>query len=270
MSEENNIEATINAATGLLKEVPIYQDALQPAAKELGVALLTVAKTVNVALAPISVLIWGYDQIREFAATRLAQKLKDVPQENIVTPDATVAGPALEALKYTGHKEDLAEMYASLLATAMNADTKDSAHPSFVEIIKQLSPDEAKLIAYVKKHAAVQPMINVRSTIGINAAGYYALMYYTHAVGHAACEQPGKQASYWVNLQRLGLLELKENYILSPKDDGVDRYDEIVQDEYILNLEKQIAADGRFVDIRKGAVMMTPFGLQFCDACISA
>lgn len=270
MSEENNIEATINAATGLLKEVPIYQDSLQPAAKELGVALLTVAKTVNVALAPVSALIWGYDQIKEFAATRLAQKLKDVPEEKIVTPDATVAGPALEALKYTGHKEDLAEMYASLLATAMNADTRDSAHPSFVEIIKQLSPDEAKLIAYVKKHSAVQPMISVRSTIGKNAAGYYALMYYTHAVGHASCEQPGRQASYWVNLQRLGLLELREDYILSPKNDGIDRYDEILQDEYVRSLEQKIVEDGKFVDIRKGSVMMTPFGLQFCDACISA
>lgn len=62
MSEENNIEGAINAATGLLKEVPIYQDALQPAAKEVGVALLTMAKTVNVALAPISALVWGYDK----------------------------------------------------------------------------------------------------------------------------------------------------------------------------------------------------------------
>lgn len=136
MSEENNIEGTINAATGLLKEVPIYQDALQPAAKELGVAFLTVAKTVNVALAPISALIWGYDKIKEFSVTRLAQKLQEVPEEKIATPDATIAGPALEALKYTGHKEELAEMYASLLATAMNLDSQSSAHPSFVEIIK--------------------------------------------------------------------------------------------------------------------------------------
>jgi len=268
MSDENNIEGTINAATGLLKEVPIYQDALQPAAKELGIALLTVAKTVNVALAPISTLVWGYDKIKEFAAKRLAQKLQEVPKEKIVTPDATIAGPALEALKYTGHKEELAEMYATLLATAMNIDTQSSAHPSFVEIIKQLSPDEAKLIAYMNKHRQSPPMVNIRAAVGINAVGYYVLMHYTHVVGDAGCEQPGRQASYWVNLQRLGLVELKEDYILSPQADGVDLYEKIFNDAYIRSLEKEIVAVGRVMDIRKGAITMTPFGFQFCDACI--
>ena len=268
MPEENNIEATINAATGLLKEVPIYQDALQPAAKELGMALLTVAKTVNVALAPVSALVWGYDKIKEFAATRLTEKLKEVPEENIVTPDATIAGPALEALKYTGHKEELAEMYASLLATAMNVDTRDNAHPSFVEIIKQLSPDEAKLIAFMNQHRPSSPMVNIRANLAVNGAGRYALMHYTHVVGEACCEQPGRQASYWVNLQRLGLIELKEGYTLSNTIDGVDPYERIINDEVIRSLEKEIVAGGRVMDVIKGTATLTPIGLQFCSACI--
>ena len=175
MSEENNIEGAINAATGLLKEVPIYQDALQPAAKELGVALLTVTKTINVALAPISALVWGYEQIKEFLATRLAQKLKEVPEEKIVTPDATVAGPTLEALKYAGHKTELAEMYASLLATAMNVDTKNNAHPSFVEIIKQLRGDEAIILKNVLRVHQL-PIFQIQVSIDANQArGYHVV-----------------------------------------------------------------------------------------------
>lgn len=268
MSEENNIEGAINAATGLLKEVPIYQDALQPAAKELGVALHTVARTVNLALAPVSVLVWGYDQIKEFTATRLAQKLKDVAAEKIVTPDAMVAGPALEALKYTGHKEELADMYASLLATAMDCDTLLNAHPAFVEIIKQLSPDEAKIIAYMSKNGGSQPKIDIRATVAVNSGtGRWALMHYSHAVGYANCGHPGMQASYWVNLQRLGLLDLRGDYVLNPKD-GVDQYERIIGDAVVQKLEEEIVAEGRFADIRKGAVVMTPFGFQFCDACL--
>ena len=34
--KENNVEATINAVTGLAKAVPIYDDVVQPAAKEVG------------------------------------------------------------------------------------------------------------------------------------------------------------------------------------------------------------------------------------------
>ncbi|WP_368192497.1 hypothetical protein [Aeromonas sp. s8] len=61
---EGSVEGTINAVTGLAKAVPIYQDAIQPAAKEIGKALGTVAKTVNVALSPVSALVWGYEQIK--------------------------------------------------------------------------------------------------------------------------------------------------------------------------------------------------------------
>ena len=51
--------------------VPVYQDVLQPAAQELGKALQTVAKTVHVALAPVSALVWGYDQIKDFVSTKV-------------------------------------------------------------------------------------------------------------------------------------------------------------------------------------------------------
>ena len=33
---EGNIEGTIKAVTGLVKEVPVYEDAIQPVAKETG------------------------------------------------------------------------------------------------------------------------------------------------------------------------------------------------------------------------------------------
>lgn len=43
----------IDAVTGLVRAVPIYDDLARPAAKQLGKALETVAKTVNMALAPV-------------------------------------------------------------------------------------------------------------------------------------------------------------------------------------------------------------------------
>ena len=78
----------------------------------------------------------------------MAQKLKDVPEEKIVSPEPYVAVPALQAISYCMDSEELREMFANLLATAMNADTKDDAHPAFVEIIKQLSPLDAKILKH--------------------------------------------------------------------------------------------------------------------------
>lgn len=57
------VKDVIDATAGLVKAIPIYEDAVQPAAKQVGKALETVTKAVNVALAPVSLLIWGYDKI---------------------------------------------------------------------------------------------------------------------------------------------------------------------------------------------------------------
>jgi len=137
----------------LVKAVPIYDDLVQPTAKELGVALGTIAKTVNVALSPISGVIWNYETIKDFVSTKVSQKLEGVPPENIETPNPIVAGPALEALKYAGHEEMLRNMYANLIANALDKKTKISAHPSFVEVIKQISPAEATLLLLISQRS---------------------------------------------------------------------------------------------------------------------
>ena len=130
--QPSQVKDVIDAATGLLKAAPIYDDAIQPAAKEIGKSLETVAKAVNVALSPVSALVWGYDQIEEFVSTNVAEKLKKIPNERIITPDIMIAGPTLEALRYAGHKETLREMYANLLATSLDSEVATFAHPSFV------------------------------------------------------------------------------------------------------------------------------------------
>ena len=117
MSEDNKIRDVVDAVTGVAKAVPVYQDVVQPAAQELGKALKTVAQTVHVALAPVSALVWGYDQIKDFVATKVADRLKHVPPENIVTPKPNVAGPALDALRETLNKSRASRSKQSMKQT---------------------------------------------------------------------------------------------------------------------------------------------------------
>ena len=142
-NSEGKVEGTIKAVTGLVKEVPVYQDAVQPLAKETGKILQTVGRAVNAALMPAIGLVWGIEKIEEFVYTKVAKKLEDTPVDEICSPDLAVAGPALESLRYTGHKESLSELYANLLASAMDLKTAKTAHPGFVEIIRNMSSDEA-------------------------------------------------------------------------------------------------------------------------------
>src|SRR6266571_2645882 len=169
MSDESKIRDTAEAVKGIVEAVPIYQDAVQPAAKEIGTALQTVAKTIHIVLAPVSALVWGYEQIKEFVSTKVAEKLKDVPPENIATPKPNVAGPALESLRYTGHEETLRDMYANLLAASMDTRTATCAHPAFVEIIRQLTPDEARLLRLFALPRSF-PLLNVRREFKVETA----------------------------------------------------------------------------------------------------
>ncbi|WP_454833369.1 hypothetical protein [Pseudomonas veronii] len=68
-------------------------------------ALEMVAKTVNMALSPVGLMIWGYEQIQEFVSGKVAERLKNVPPEAIIQPELNIiASPALEALRYTEHR----------------------------------------------------------------------------------------------------------------------------------------------------------------------
>src|SRR5690349_4676457 len=105
MGEDNKVKETVEAVTGLVQAIPIYQDLAQPAVRQVGKALETVGKAINVALAPVGALVWGYEKCQDFISTKVADRLKDVPPEDIITPKPNVAGPAIEALRYTGHEE---------------------------------------------------------------------------------------------------------------------------------------------------------------------
>ena len=208
---DNKVKETIEAVTGLVKAVPIYEDAIQPVAKQLGKSLETVGKAINIALAPVGILVWGYDKCQEFIATKVADRLKDVPPEDIITPKPNVAGPAIEALRYTGHEESLSDMYANLLAAAMDKNTAAGAHPAFVEIIKQLTPDEAKLIAYLLQPVPL-PLISVRAEHSDFEKGGYDIANNISLFGEKAhLEQQYVVRTYLDNLCRLGLIALPED-----------------------------------------------------------
>ncbi|MGI2141937.1 DUF4393 domain-containing protein [Shewanella baltica] len=261
---EGNVEGTINAVTGLVKSVPIYQDALQPAARELGKALGTVAKTINVALAPVSALVWGYDQIKDFVDNKVAEKLQNVPEENIVTPPPHVAGPALESLRYTGSIDELKELYANLLASSMDSATTKDAHPSFVEIIKQLSSDEAKILTALIS-TEQEPAVTIRNNREDNSGGRDQFRNFTVLGEKVGVHDYGRIPNYLDNLCRLGLLEIPSSYKLI----GENIYTHLDEHPIVKSIADSIdMLDGRKSELVHKTIIVTGLGRQFINACV--
>jgi hypothetical protein len=260
---EDKVSSTIKAVSELVKAVPIYQDAVQPAAKEVGKSLHLVVRAVNAALTPVEGLVWGVERIRDFVRDRVAAKLNNIPPEDVQPPKPHIAVPVIEALRYTGEESDLADLYANLLATSMDKATAYRAHPGFVDMIKNMSSDEARIMRYLALNG-VQPLINIKRII--NHQGHFITTHrHISLLGlKAQCAHPPLTANYLDNLVRLGLIEIPQRFIIRE-----DLYKEIEDYPEIKSITESIAKiEGSRVEIEKQTIELTDLGKQFVRVCV--
>lgn len=144
----------VDKADGVLVEV--YKDAASPLIKPIGEILGFLPRTLKLALSGWEKWLINGEETIKLTAETVKEKIKAVPEEKLVEPEPYVAIPAMQQLSYCVNNEELRELYANLLVSSMNADKKWQVHPAFVDIIKQLTPDEAKLL----KHFLPTPMQN--------------------------------------------------------------------------------------------------------------
>lgn len=266
MPDDNsdNLGQAAQAVKAICEAVPVYQDGLQPAVREVGKGLETIGQVVNVALEPLRALVWGYDKIKEFIVQKVSEKLQDIPPEDIISPPLHVAGPTVEALRFVGHEDRLREMYANLLARSMDKNTSTAAHPSFVEIIKQLTTDEARIISYLSE-ATTFPIISIveEENKGI---GVREIKENLSIIGYTAkCNDPKLIQSYISNLVRLGIIEIRhdQHYIDSKL------YTEITDHEDIKTIiDSTLIRAGHKINIKKYLAKLTPLGIQFRQICV--
>lgn len=258
---DSNFKSTIDAATGLVKAIPVYQDAIQPSAQQIGKSLETVTKTVNIALAPIKALVWGYEQIEQFITKRVSEKLKNIPSENITTPEPQVAGPTVEALRYTGHDENLRELFANLLATAMDKGTLHKAHPGYVDIIKNITSDEASILkAFLDKQ--IFPVIHISVEAKENPKGKTLIFSkYSHLNKVTNITRQDLLPSYLDNLCRLGILESPQYLSLT----APDTYEPIEQDEVWTKAKETADSTNQNLSFERGIIRLTDYGKNFVE-----
>jgi hypothetical protein len=289
MGDENKIRDAADAIKGVVEAVPVYQDVVQPAAKEIGTALQTVAKTVHIALAPVSALVWGFEKIRDYLHDTLTEKLKNVPPERILTPSPTIAGPTVEALRFAAHEPSLREMYANLLATSMDAKTVEEAHPAFVEIIRQLTPDEARLLEHLLwgEYSFYIKLFSGHATFTVEGTDYVHDFRRLTGCGqperdapwhYSYIEHPNLIHSYIDNLTRLGMVEILQSkdpksngssfesvdlelLVLEDAKESVMSYFQLQEEELVFDLRNKIVSESEYL-------YLTSLGKQFCKACV--
>lgn len=259
-SEDSTKSELIKAGVEVVKTV--YDDALRPIASETGKALGTVGKAVNMALSPLRGLVWSWEQIERYVSETIEQKMSErgVPKERIQAPDPDIAVPALEALRYS----KLRENYANLLATSMDSAVSKQAHPAFVEILKQLTPDEARIIEFLPRVGLCEPLADLGHTVS-RERGHFTLARHVGTLAHdARCDDPLLLSRYIDNLCRLGLTEIPPMERLAEDY----RYDRIRQLEFVKRMEQEIP-EGSTFEFDAKMIGLTALGGAFREACVS-
>jgi len=119
-----------------------YDDIASPSAKELGKAAVDLVKTARLLLAPFQLAAAFQDRFE-----RVVERIRTrVPEEKQKPPPAEVVGPAFRQMQYLDEDNPLWLMFEELLTQAIDEDTTAQVHPSFVQLISQLSRDEAVIL----------------------------------------------------------------------------------------------------------------------------
>ncbi|MBE7014678.1 MAG: DUF4393 domain-containing protein [Ruminococcaceae bacterium] len=262
MSENEMIDITKEVAKEIAKDA--YNDAGKPIAKPTGELMGLVPRAIKAALSPLEQ--WILQKEYNVAETKrlLEKKLENISPDLIESPEPYIAVPTLQYISYCMDNEELRDMYANLLANSMNKVVKNGVHPGFVEIIKQLSPDEAKILRYLHSNPLV-PVIGIR--VHKKPKGTVVVEHlFTNITELCGCENIGDYQKYVDNLTRLGLVNIPQDECLSDKR----KYETLTNHPYILRRksELEILESVSKVDFVEGHIELTHLGTSFCSICL--
>ncbi|AEF85961.1 conserved hypothetical protein [Treponema primitia ZAS-2] len=260
---------SLEVAKDLVKEVgkAVYNDGGKPIVEPTGELIGLIPRAIKAALLPLEKWIISKEYNLSETKLLLNIKLENINPENIEPPETHIAVPALQYISYCMDNIELRNMYANLLAASMNKVVKNGVHPAFVEIIKQLCPNEAKILKYLKQKTAI-PIITLRYEIDNTGIGMNILEHFSNVGEKCDCEPPIKIQHYFDNFNRLGITYIPPDYLLTENN----IYEELENHPFIkekMVIPENYKAKGYKTNkINKKGLFLTAFGKEFCKTCI--
>lgn len=202
----------------------------------------------------------------------LTQRVEQIPTDQLQEPQMSILGPALEASKFYIEEEDIREMFASLLSASFDIAKTPLLHHSFVEIIKQMSPLDARnlsKIATSKQFPIAKYSIQFESgaTSLLKSLIFIPYQHLEEAGTDQSIFDLDRNATSITNLERLGLIKSdferwftdETKYHLLENNPLVECY----KNSYINPNNNET------LDITKGMISLTPLGSDFYDICLA-
>ncbi len=242
-----------------------------PLGKELGALTVRVG---HLLITGVGAAVYGIDRIADWLRAAVTERLENVDEQYITEPNPRIAVPAVQALIYSMNDDCIREMYANLLAADMDLSRKSNAHPAFVEMIKEMTPADAK----VAELLSYGPQIEFRIRCRTGQSGQWREfgVEYSFNIDAIGNDQLSKSLS---NLNRLGLIEFRQNewpiigQLNEKESSSIKKYD--TQKKILLALPPEtLKTMGMTVPkairtyAEKRGIYVTPLGKAFLSVCI--
>jgi len=246
-----------------------------PASKKVGLALA--------ALTEAGLHKMGIGRVFEYNAKqshtlnqnleKLAIELEKKDEAFVIEAPSEIVHPIGERLSYVSDG-DLSSLFAKLLAKASSKDEGHLAHPAYINILDQLSPDEAKLLKELMNHNFKVETISfgTRDTRPEKSGATNThSKYFSKLPDNIVLNYPQNIELYMANLISLGLIEIQEGWFIPKQNkDGKnvksDNYEELVKRAG--ELVKPIVDNHKFYS-KNGILRATAKGHSFILAVTS-
>ncbi|WP_088043045.1 DUF4393 domain-containing protein [Bacillus sp. EAC] len=204
----------------------------------------------------------------------IVKEVSLIPDENLIEPRMRIVGPALDASKYYIEEGILRKMFAKVVASSMDNRQSSNVHPSFVEIIKQLSPLDANNIKLFIVESQ-QPICKYK--LIIKETGNYRIFKDNVYLQNNEVDDIDLLSTSITNLIRLGLLDVNfvdsisninayKNYYNHPTYTDLKTF---FENPYIYNPESQeLFKRYNDIQIEKGVITITALGKAFINVCV--
>lgn len=262
-----------------------YNDILSNPGKKIGEALGTIINIGNTLLWPIK---WANERTRIYFENNLKkyeEKLSKIENEKIVEVPTEISMPILERFTYVSN-EEISNAFINLLTAASNVDTIKFAHPSFIQIIDRMSPDEAKIIKYFKNKIAVtyislykyklesktdENLIIENYEPKIDTSKYFSICQKkTKITDEIILDFPDNFNIYMDNLISLGLINninTRLKIALEKEMDELEKKIEFEHQKYFSDIPPNLLNKSK--KIEKGMYELSDFGKLFVKSCIN-
>jgi len=211
------------------------KEVLGPPLKEVGELFRLMVRS---RLAPVVERLQNQDAAQEALFQRTIEILRSrgVDPDALRDPAEVILANALMGNLFAGGQEDIRDLFAALLATELDSGSP-RAHPAYSEIIRQLSPYEARVLRGLSPKAKVGPLPSgAVNTLHEDGSSTSRILFNPPEdwEGELAVNQ-GDFMVALENLSRLQLVEVPE----------------------------------AFPGSRRYFLALTPFGASFCRSCVA-